>query len=292
VNPWGVTVPPPTEAELFNAARPTAFLLVEGGSDERFWLARVDPRLCQVRAAGGRDTALGELRTVRREGKGGFVAVLDADFDRVEATLQDDPDIVWTDLHDLELTLIASPALDKVLVEACSRTKREKLEAEEGCHVRDALLARGLEPARLRWLSRREGLALTFRKLSRDGTFQFLDYSAFCPRATWKLDVVELVNEVIHFSSQHRLKPQARDLMRRMRSLPDVDAWQLCVGHDLVGLLAVGLRSKLGNRTLTIEDLQERLRLAFERGHLEATAMFAALRRWERDHPPFRIFVT
>lgn len=288
MNPWGVTVPPPTEAEFFNAARPTAFLLVEGGSDERFWLARVDPRSCQVRAVGNRDKALAELRTVKAEGKGGFVAVLDADFDRVEDTLAGEPDVVWTDLHDLELMLIASPALDKVLVEACSRPKREKLEAEERCTVREALLSRGLQPARLRWLSRREKLALTFRKLSPDGTFSFLKYSAFCERTTWKLDVAKLVKTVLDFSTQHRLKPQ--DLLQRMSALPEVDAWQLCVGHDLVGLLAVGLSSKLGNRNLQIEDLQERLRLAFEQSHLEATAMFAALRKWERDNTPFKLF--
>ena len=288
MNPWGVTVPPPTEAEFFNAARPTAFLLVEGGSDERFWLARVDSRSCQVRAMRGRDRALAELRTVRAEGKGSFVAALDADFDRLEGTLLDDPDVIWTDLHDLELVLIASPALDKVLVEACSRSKREKLEAEEGCDVREALLSRGLGPGRLRWLSLREKLALTFRKLAPDGTFQFLKYSDFCDRTTWKLDVTELVKTVLGFSSQPL--DQQTLLLRRMKSLPEVDAWQLCVGHDLLGLLAVGLRSKLGNRNLAIEELQERLRLAFERAHLEATAMFAALRRWERDNPPFRIF--
>lgn len=287
MNPWGVTVPPPTEAEFFNAARPTAFLLVEGGSDERFWLARVDRRSCQVRAAGSRDKALTELHTVRVEGRGGFVAVLDADFDRLEGTLPEEPDVVWTDLHDLELMLIASPALDKVVVEACSRPKCEKLEAEEGCGVREALLSRGLEPARLRWLSRRDSLALTFRKRSPDGSFRYLDYAAFCDRVKWRLDLAVLVKTVLDFSSQHRIKPQ--DLVLRMKSLPEADAWQLCVGHDLVGLLSVGLRSKLGNRSISIEDLQERLRLAFERGHLEATGMFAALRRWERANAPFRV---
>ena len=288
MNPWGVTVPPPTEAEFFNAARPTAFVLVEGGSDERFWLARLDPRACQVRAMGGRDRALAELHTARSEGKGGFVAVLDADFDRLEGMLLDDPDVVWTDLHDLELVLIASPALDIPPRLRASLASSASTLRPRPCDVRETLLSRGLGPARLRWLSLREKLALTFRKLAPDGTFRFLEYSAFCDRTTWKLDVTKLVKTVLDFSSQHRLDQQ--DLLRRMKSLPEVDAWQLCVGHDLLGLLAVGLRSKLGNRNLAIEELQERLRLAFERAHLEATAMFAALRRWEQGNPPFRIF--
>jgi hypothetical protein len=286
VNPWGVTVPPPTEAEFFNAARPTTFLLVEGGSDERFWLARIDTRACQVRAMGGRERVLAELAIVRSEGRTGFVAVLDADFDRAEGALTDDPDITWTDHHDLEALLIASPALEKVLVEVASRKKWEDFESAERA-IREALVERGVEIGRLRWLSRREGLKLTFRK-GKDGDFHFLEYGKFCDRTAWKLEPAKLVKTVLDFSSQPKL--DAADLLRKMKALPPVDAWQLCVGHDLAGLLAVGLRSKLGNRNLSIDELQERLRLAFERAHLEATEMFAALRSWEQRNAPFRIF--
>ena len=291
MNPWGVTASPPTEAAFFNAARATTFLLVEGATDERFWAARVDFRACQIRPTGSRDAALATLRTVRTEGKEVFVAVLDADFDRLDGTLPADADVVWTDLHDLETILLASPALDKVLVEVASRAKCRSLEVAEGRTVREALIARGLEMGRLRWVSRRGELSLTFRKAREDGSFNHVDHGKFCDRTTWTLDVAKLVKTVLDFSMDPRTLPA--DLLSCMKALPAADPWQLCTGHDLVGLLAVGLRHKLGSRKpLSIEDIEERLRLAFEQAHLERTGMFAALRRWELDHVPFRLFAS
>lgn len=293
MNPWGVTVPTPTEAEFFNAARVTVFLLVEGGSDESFWAARVDSRRCQVRATGGREKALQELDTVRSEGTNGFVAVLDADFDRLDGGLFEDPDVIFTDLHDLETILIASPALDKVLVEVGSRDKLSTFKKEEGHSVRDALLARGLEIARLRLLSRRDKLGLKFRKLqsaSSEKAFKYLPYHDFCDRGSWKIVPKDLIQTVLNFSSRHDLKVKVNELLAQMKALGELDAWQSCVGHDLVGLLMVGLRSKLGSRNLQIEEFQERLRLAFERGDLEKTRMYQQLRAWEKRAAPYRIF--
>lgn len=94
---------------------------------------------------------------------------------------------------------------------------------------------------------------------------------------------------VLNFSLKHKLK--ADDLLARMDELPEIDSLQLCVGHDLVGLLSVGLRSKLGSHNhLKIEDLQERLRLAFEQADLERTDMYRSLRDWEQRNAPYRIF--
>ena len=68
------------------------------------------------------------------------------------------------------------------------------------------------------------------------------------------------------------------------------DSLQLCVGHDLVGLLMVGLRKNIGDRSLTIEELEERLRLALHKEDLERTQMYQQLREWEQQNAPYRIF--
>jgi hypothetical protein len=283
-----VSVPATTESAFFNAAHATAFLLVEGPDDERFWLPRVNPRTCQVRPMKGRKAALDQLALARREARPGLVAVLDADFDRLEGVLAEYPDVVWTDLHDLEGIFIASPALEKVLAETASRAKLRSADGEDGAWVRDALLARAVPIGRLRWHSAKQRLDLIFRKREPEGGFKYIDYGAFCRRTTWEMDARALVQEVLDFSQRPQLDVDT--LIAGMAALPEVDRWQLCVGHDMVGLLAVGLRTKLGNRNLRIEELQERLRLAFETGHLEATSMYRALREWEARNAPFRVF--
>ncbi len=287
MNMWEVNAPPATDALFFNAARRTTFLLVEGGSDQRFWAARIDRQRCQIRDMKGRDLALRELETVQRESKGGFVAVLDADFDRVDGTLAVKPNVAWTDYHDLEVVLIASPALDRVLVEVASSNKVAEIEKAEGRSVRDILLAEGLGLARLRFVSRQRNLGLTFRKPS-EGSFRYLAYSAFCDKATWKVDLAKLVQEVLNFSNQPKLK--VPDLLDAMAGVQSSDSLQLCVGHDLVGLLMVGLRKNIGDRSLTIEELEERLRLALHKEDLERTQMYQQLREWEQQNAPYRIF--
>ncbi len=286
-NPWGVAPPPPTTvSEFFNAARRTVSLLVEGGSDARFWLRRVDRRVCQVFPMNGKANVWEELKKARAAGKPAFVAVLDADCERLEGTIVDDPDVVWTDFHDLETVLIASPALEHVLHEIGSIDRCEAFEKEKG--IRPALLANAVPLGRLRWLSLRQKLDLTFKKMQ-SRKFHYVDYRSFFEERSWEVDVRKMVKRVLDFCNRPDLKVDA--LMQDMDALPNADPWQVVSGHDLVGILIVGLRSKLGSRTdLNIEDFQQSLRLAFEQRHIESTNMYAALKAWEQRHEGFRIF--
>jgi len=288
VNPFGIAPPPATESEFFNAARPTVFLLVEGRSDARFWQSRVDYKRCQVREMGGRDKAVAEIEQNRRENRRGFVAVLDADFDRVEGTLPDDPDLVFTDFHDLECMLVASPALEKVLVVHGSVSKIAQFESK-GERIREALLKYAEIIGRLRWLSRRERLDLVFRKREPKGSeFRYLQYKDFCDQKDWSVDKKKLLSHVCNFSNRHDLVID--DLLGRLDTLPSADAWQICVGHDLLGLLAIGLRQTLGNKTMDASAMQDSFLLAYEEAYWHETQMYRALCAWENRHAPFRIF--
>lgn len=286
-SPWGAAPPPVgTESAFFNAARPTAFLLVEGRADELFWRLHIDRHSCEVREHGGRERALAELRSAGETGKRGVVACLDADFDRLDGTLANEAHVVWTDLHDLELVLIHSPALERLLIELGSPAKRADFERERGA-VRDALLAHGVKLGRLRWLSKRQQLGLVFRK-DKSGELTYLPYQDFCDLRQFTVDDQELVQMVLNFSNRHDLK--ANDLLVQMNALPEVDAGQLCVGHDLLGLLEIGLRKKLGSKNRSREEIERALRLAFHRDDLERTEMFAQLTAWEAANAPFRLF--
>jgi hypothetical protein len=287
VNPFGIAPPPATESEFFNAARPTVFLLVEGNSDERFWQLRVDRRRCQIRAMGGRDKAVEELEQNRRENRLGFVAVLDADFDRIDGTLREDPDIVYTEYHDLECVLVGSPALEKVLGVLGSSSKCAQFEHKYK-PIRDVLLENARVIGELRWLSKREGLNLVFRKRDANNEFRYIGYKDFCEQKGWSVDPRKLVAHVCNFSMRHDLKLD--DLLDRSRLLPAADAWQICVGHDLLGLLAIGLRQALGNATIDTDTMQDSFLLAYEDAYLKETLMYRALCVWEENHRPFRIF--
>lgn len=128
-----------------------------------------------------------------------------------------------------------------------------------------------------------------FRKRDpKKNEFRYLKYTEFCEHKDWSVDAKELVVHVCNFSTRHDLKVEA--LLACMQTLPEVDAWQLCVGHDLLGLLGIGLRQALGNQTRDEADMQESFLLAYEEAYLKETAMFRALCVWETRDPRYRIF--
>lgn len=114
--PWGVPEPSPTtESKMFNAARKTVSLLVESGVDRGFWSIYIHDQ-CLVRdmGQGGREAAL----TYLDEAKGKdavLIAVLDADLDRILGRLAVRDDVIWTDAHDLETTLMSEAVVDKLV---------------------------------------------------------------------------------------------------------------------------------------------------------------------------------
>jgi hypothetical protein len=300
MNPWGIAVPPSTEAAFFNAAVATTFLLVEGGSDARFWEPRVHSS-CQVRVMDGRPKALAEIRAARSEKRPGILAILDADLDLADNSLVPEEGVIWTDLNDMEAMLIASPALEKVLAEVASKKKIGQFESR-GCTVREQILRHASTLGEFRLVARRRGLVLIFRKKAQrpgksdheegsNGTdgFRYMGYGDFCNRADWAIDRLAMSKTVLNFSGRQDLNPETVSADAAIEARTVADRWHLVNGHDAVGLLSVGCRKAIGNRNLSIEELQERLRLASEGAHLEKTLMYKSLRDWEAANPTFRV---
>ncbi len=287
-DPWGASTSPLTESAFFNAARPTVVLLVESGSDYAFWRARVHAR-CEVRDLGGRERALEEAARAREERDDNVIAILDADFDRIEGRLAELSNVFWTDHHDLEVMLILSPALGKVLAERGAREKLGQLRDAE-VEVRQRLLELGLCMARLRLASQRQGWGLKFRKRPArpHGEISTVKVEKFCPPERWELDVARMIQVVIEFNQRHDLLQETERVRQVMETMPDEPRDQLCNGHDLVALLAVGLKKKLGSGSggsVDVDDLTRDLRLAHEMEHLMATGLYAALTRWQARRP-------
>jgi hypothetical protein len=264
-----------------------SILVVEGDDDSRFWKSRTHRDRCDIVIAYGKPNILGSMPRLDREAFGGALGVVDSDFDAMDGASLPSPNIVATDHHDIETMLICSPALDKVLIELGSAKKIRAFEQCAGHSVREALLERALPLGRLRWLSSRERLGLQFRKRSKD-ELRRIDYGKFVKRSTWAMEPQAMVKVVLNFSSRHDLDD--RELMDQMAALPGKhDPRQVCNGHDLIGILAIGLGGVLGSRKPSLEELERQLRLAHEWNHLTATTLYHEIRGWEARNPPYRV---
>ena len=276
---------PLTENTFFNAARPRLLLYVESGTDEKFWqmhqqhLADVIDIQLKNPGQGGRSAILKMLDEAQRNRLSFILALLDADLDRITGRLQTREDVIWTDAHDLETTLLCLPVLEKLVRFHLSDDKRFALEQTWGESFRERLFRHAEGAGRLRWLSQREQLPLHFKKLKKNALTHVNHGDAVT--ADWSPSLPDFIDEVINFSQAQPLK--SRDLVSECQALPAVDQHQLCNGHDLIGFLRAGIEV-LCKVKRSAEDWTHDLFLAVEFPWLETTQMWQTLRLRCQDH--------
>lgn len=267
-----------TEVIMTRQLHAGSFLIVEGEDDHKFWSPRITPGHCELVIGNGKPNVEGALTRLDRGGFRGVLGIVDDDFDGLEARIRPSPNLIATDTHDLECLLIRSPALERVLAELGTPSKIRGLEQRLGCTVREALLERGLEFGRLRWLAHRNSWETPFGKL---GPERFLD------RDTWLVSRDDLHSAV----ARTGVCPDIAKLRAELERLPAADPWSICQGHDLVSILRIGLTHVLGSLKASkgIDDVAAMLRSAFDERQLRDGYLGKAVRGWELANDPYLV---
>jgi hypothetical protein len=276
---------PEREANAIRLRRSTfsgTFLLVEGSSDRIFYERFVDKVACVSISISGKPSSklrvIAVLSTLEKSNFQGVLAVVDADFDRLEVYSHSSPNLIRTDTHDLETMLLNSSALEKVIAEFGSEEKIVKL----GRDVRTVLLEAGMPIGYLLWISQLDELNLTFEGIT---------FSKFIDDQTLQIDELKLIQEVKNKSQAFALKSE--DLKQRLtnQKSDSHDPWQVCCGHDLVEILSLGLRKAIGSaKTSDVEpnSLERSLRLAYEETYFCKTQVYLSIYSWESKNQPFK----
>lgn len=260
-----------------------SFLIVEGKTDARVWRNLVAETKCHVEIASNKDKAIDALEILETNSFAGVLAIVDADFWRLEGTVPPSPNLLLTDHHDLEMMLLHSPALEKLLGEHGSKDRIEEFTKSCGKNIRNLLIDAALPLGYLRWHSRKERLELKFEDLS---------FKKFVNERTLAVNREELVKTVKNNSQKHGL--DEAEILKQMDSLKSDshDRWSVCCGHDLMKILSVGLGKALGrnNSNEVASDLLERnLRLAYEASYFRDTQLYRAIQDWEKANEPFQV---
>jgi hypothetical protein len=127
----------------------------------------------------------------------------------------------------------------------------------------------------------REGLALKFEGVEID---QHVD------RLTLTLDLREFVSNVSQNTGKQGLRTE--DLLRRLR--PELrkrqHLSQVCSGHDVIRIVALGLRRRLGScsfQVATPSNVEAMLRMAYDSIDFQETSLYRAIKDWEARNLPF-----
>ena len=253
---------------LTRGSFPGVFVLVEGSTDKIFYGNLINEKQCQITATTGGNSrkkrAIEILTILEASNFLGILAIVDADFDHLDAIVYSSQNLFLTDTHDSETMMLRSSALERVLAEYGSEDKIAALSQE----VRTLLLKTGMSMGYLRWISQQDVLNLTFEGIK---------FSKFLDEKSLILDEIKLIKTVQDKSQNWSLE---FDRFAKQRSL-DCDPWQVCCGHDLVEILAIGLQRIFGTVKKEPKDLEIALRLTHRPKDFIETQLWQDLKEWE-----------
>jgi len=262
---------------------PGTFLLVEGRSDQTFYERFIDKLACELVITAGKPSskqrAIEILKILEKSSYQGILAIVDADFDRLQDVLYTNPNLLRTDTHDLETMLINSPALDKVVAEFGSEEKISQFNRD----IRTVLLEAGMPMGYLLWISKCDGLNLKFEGIKS---------SKFIDENTLQINELKLIREVKNKSQALSLKDENLQQQLITKKSQNCDRWQVCCGHHLVEVLSFSLLKTFGsNKHTDVEQniLERSLRLAYEEVFFLETELYSEIRRWERNNEPYKV---
>lgn len=257
------------------------FLIVEGRDDRLTFQRHINTEVCKIIVVENKQNVLSVLQILNEDSFEGALGIVDADYDRVEGRMPHAiQNIISPEGHDLESMLLQSSTLDALLVEFGSEEKLRKLDGE----VRFLLQEAAHKVGCLRLYSERNGLNLKFKGLK---------YSAFVDSKTMGIDEKALIQEVLNRSQRKDIPTQ--EIMTGLNSIvsTQTDYHEICVGTDILGILAVGLRTALGTNNanrVRADHLKSYMRMAFSCANLHATKLWSLSKEWEKRNPNFHVF--
>ncbi len=257
------------EIRMLRLAHRGAVLLVEGDTDARLFKGFVHTS-CRVIPAHGKENAVHAMQDLRRTGYSGILAIVDADFDPLEGIAPGSPDVLYTDTHDLETMIIASPALDHLLVEHLPHVNTEM--AKE---VRQALLQAGVEVGYLRWASFRGQLGVRFQGLAFQKFVKIVGTSV-------RVDVQRLGEILGSREGRETLQSLLKEVARLKTE--SHDPWLICCGHDAAQVLAIYFKKRSRAKRMAGEDVERELRLAYRQEYFASTRLCTAIDDWTARH--------
>ncbi len=267
-----------------------SFVLVEGTTDRALWTEYAADD-CHLRPAQGKDIILDVLKTPFLLGIPGIAGIVDLDYWLItDADELATENLLYDDCcPDMELILLSSPALKKVL-----RNELYSFEIEKIHELADKLTCEALR------LATEYGYFRLLNHLNDYGIrFRDFDLSEVIDPNTLQLNRQKTAKRL----TQQKACISSEDLLRQVDDLREMyppDNIQLCRGKDVISIMAIILpiifhahfgeemprdaRSAFREKALSI-----RLRSAYDSAYFNGTSLFDSIRSWESANNPYKI---
>jgi|GEM_PF-1500850 len=261
-----------SEIELLKETHDGGFLLVEGDSDSKFWKHHVDKERCNIRIAGNKPSVLGAAKKLDEKQDLSSMGIVDADFDRVNEIDYGIGRVVMTDHHDLEMLLVKSRALERVLCSFIDEDALSKFESKQQDNILNYVLSVSLIWGRLRYLHIVEKCSFEF---------DFSPHKYISKNPCLRVNTEDLYADFCLYTDlcmPSSILPSA--LYEKLLLVPTEPLEDMIQGHDLLEVLFIVLREVGCEKTIRSGgDFSPLLHLGFHSADLYKTKMFQSLKQ-------------
>jgi hypothetical protein len=248
------------------------FIFVEGESDIKLFRKLFDLEHCKVESIPGGNQKVEECVKFLIGRYSLIFGIRDSDFIHLNSNESTycEPNIFLTDLHDIEMTMIAEDEIFSAIVYEFTDIQKEKHN-----ELRAILLKTIEEISLLKWINDQDSLNLTFRNVG------FIDLISFERQS---VDFVQYFARVLS-KSDTPLISQFEIILDKINELKlrDPAPFQLCNGHDFLRAFAAFImRSNTGN--ISHNQLSSIFRIKYSNQHFLNTLLYKNTFQWAESH--------
>lgn len=246
-------------------------VIVEGITDRRLYGKFLDPSV-EVVIAHSKTNVVGAVKLAVKRRKCEYViGIVDADLDHIKESWLA-PNLFITDTRDSETLMMRTDAFGDVIAEYGEPDKVKAFEKRHG-DIRDVVVRSGYPMGLMMYVSDRYGWKLCFKDL---------DFTQFISKTTMEIDVKAFIRELASMRSDS----PGRELMQQTLFAElenQKDVWHVCRGHDVMEILAIGLREIFGSfncKHMNGPALSGAFRLAFDDDEFATTKLYKDSKEW------------
>ncbi len=263
------------EIRLLRRSNKGSILVLEGRNDVITFKQFVDEENCIIIDSNGKGRQLEAMFLLDSENCKGNLYISDSDFEFISNKKPKTSNHLFTDDHDLQISIVKSPALEKTINQFGSIKKIVEIH-RKGNNVRDIILESCKFIGYARWVSIENSLNINFDKL---------DFNKFINKTTLEFTMDMFIKEVR--SKNITLLITDAELKSKIinKENKDHDVFHICNGHDFIKILNLGLKKNFGNigaTELSSENLEKILSVGYEYDFFKKTKLYESIKSWEK----------
>lgn len=273
------------QIRLERAVHNGSFLLVEGSRDASIFDRFRSQEKCSIVVCLGKGKMVKAINELDAEGFAGVLGFMDRDLSEFLGYPDVRGDVVYSDENDMEVSIICSEALDRVLVEFGNEAAVKETVRTRGISVREIIFSSASVVGALRLVAQEHGVPLRFEGMK----------YKFEKRNSCVIDEILTIRHVFGRSKKRGDKKEG-DLQIAVRAYLSelLDSKSLCSGHDCVRVLGRALKNEFGSSNQFISDegaltLEGILRVSYDWRDFQSTRAYNSMRSWEEERG-FTIF--